>query len=202
MPATETLSSEALFRRAPRRCRSAFRTRLHRELQINTAPRPSSSPTKSLQGQAPLSYAAISPPALPRTACRKPAQLKVTQAPGRGGAQAGHRAGRPRRTAGAPREKAGRRVSHPAAARARATGAAAKRRPLAEGKRTQGTDRGQLPLPERCTAEKRLQTKIVPFPDRGNFASPLRQVIQRWLSHEPAKESLRFVGCAVGEGFG
>lgn len=82
MPIAEALFSVALFRQAPRRCRSAFPIQLQRELRINTAPRPSSSPTKSLQGQAPLSYAAVPPPASPRAACQTPIRLKAAQARG------------------------------------------------------------------------------------------------------------------------
>lgn len=82
MPIAEALFSVALFRRAPRRCRSAFPIQLQRELRINTAPRPSASPTKSLQGQALLSYAAVPPPASPRAACQKPVRLKAARARG------------------------------------------------------------------------------------------------------------------------
>lgn len=73
-----------------------------------------------------------------------------------------------------------------------------------KGKSKQGKDTGQLPLPERYTMEKLLQTKIslFTFPNHRNFMSSLWQVIQRWFSHKPAKENLRFVGCTVGDFFG
>lgn len=37
------------------------------------------------------------------------------------------------------------------------------------------------------------------FPDQGNFTSCLWQVIQRWFSHKPAEENLRFAGCMAGD---
>lgn len=76
------LFSVALFRRASCRCCSAFRIQLQWELQINKAPQPSPSVTRSLQGQALLNYVTISSAALLKTACHKPTQFKVTQADG------------------------------------------------------------------------------------------------------------------------
>lgn len=92
MPITEMLFSVALFRRVSCRCCKAFRIQLQWELQINKAPRPSPSITKSLQGQALLNYVTISFAALPKTACHKPIQFKVTQAHGWNGTHTSHKA--------------------------------------------------------------------------------------------------------------
>lgn len=113
MPITEMLFSVALFRRVSCRCCKAFRIQLQWELQINKAPRPSPSVTKSLQGQALLNYVTISFAALPKTACHKPIQFKVTQAHGWNGTHTSHKARQAHIFRPCSAEKPGWTISHP-----------------------------------------------------------------------------------------